>query len=377
MSKTVKIVIWLVVIVIVVAIGASLSRKGGDTGTGPIKIGFIGPLTGDAAGIGENVKLAVELARDEINAAGGINNRQVEVIFEDGQCDAKAAANAGNKLINVDKVFAIIGGLCSSETLAVAPIAEPAKVLLVSAASTNPTITQAGDFVFRFVPSDSFQGKFAAEHIVNTLGKKKVGILYCLSDWCVGINEVFKSRLSEIGGEVVVEEGYQQDARDLRTQLTKIKSANSEIVYFVGYTEASIVGLKQAKELGLKAQIFGADAWDDPKIPEEAGPAAEGATYSITANRELPQTFVDEMNKRAAGGSELNTYSPRAYDVMKALAGIIGRVGTDVEKVKTELYALKDYQGVADVYTLDSNGDVTAANFTIKKFESGKAMEVK
>lgn len=377
MSKTLKIVVWLIVIVIVVAIAVSLSKDGGDTGTGPIKLGFVGPLTGDAAGLGENLKIAVELARDEINAAGGINGRQVEVIFEDGQCDAKAAANAGSKLVNVDKVFAIIGGLCSSETLAIAPIADPAKVPLISPASTNPTITQAGDFVFRFVPSDSLQGKFAAEHIANTLGKKKVGILYCLSDWCVGINNVFKSRLSEVGGEVVAEEGYQQDSRDLRTQLTKIKAANPEVVYFVGYTEASIIGLKQAKELGLKAKIFGADAWDDPKIPQEAGLAAEGAIYSITANRELPQAFVDEMATRAAGGSELNTYSPRAYDITKVLAAIIGRVGTDAEKVRDELYSLKDYQGIADVYTLDLNGDVTVANFTIKKFEGGKAVEVK
>lgn len=370
-----KVVIWIVAIAIVVWAGFTILNQGRDTVEGPIKIGFIGPLTGDVAGIGENVRIAVDLAKDEINEARGIHGRRIEVIYEDGRCSAKEAANAGNKLININKVVAIVGGLCSSETLAVAPMAEEAGVPLISAASTNPDITNAGDYIFRFVPSDSFQGKFAAEHIVNTLGHKKVGALFCLSDWCVGIKEVFKAHLTELGGELVAEEGYAQDTSDLRSQITKVKAASPDIVYFVGYTEASIIGLKQIKELGLETPIFGADAWDDPKIPAEAGAAADGATYSITANRELPQSFIDEMNTRAAGGSELNTYSPRGYDVMKVLADIMIRVGTDQEKIKAELYNIQNYQGIADTYTLDENGDVSTANFTIKKFKGGKIIE--
>ncbi len=376
MSKTVKIVIWLIVIVIVIVVGASLSKKGGDTGTGPIKIGFIGPLTGDTAGIGENVRAAVEVARDEINAAGGVKGRQIEVVFEDGQCDPKAAVNAGNKLISVDKVVAIVGGLCSSETLAVAPIAEQAKVPLVSYASTNPKITDAGDYIFRFTPSDLFQGKFAAEYLLKTMKKEKVGILYCLSDWCTGIKDVFKQSFVDAGGKVVAEEGYQQEAKDLRSQITKIKAAKPDVIYFLGYSEASIVGLKQLQELGVKVPIFGGDAWDDAKIAEGAGKAANGAMFSVTAAKEYAKSFVDAMKAKNAD-KELNNYSGRGYDILKVFADIMGRVGVDSIKIKDELYKVKDYQGIADTYTLDAKGDLATANFSVKKFQDGKVLLVK
>ena len=377
MTKNAKIFIGLVVILIVIWAGYKLAGpEAMPNANEPVKLGFIAPLSGDTAGLGENIRLAGEIARDEINQAGGIKGRQLEVIFEDGQCDPKAATSAGTKLLQIDKVTAIVGGFCSSETLAVAPLANAAKIPLVSSSSTNPKITQAGDYVFRFVPSDSFQGKFAAEYLTGVLNKKKVGILYCLTDWCVGLKDVFKARLAELGGEVAAEEGYQQEARDLRSQITKIKAAKAEIVYFLGYTEGTIVGLKQMKELGVNLPIFGGDTWDDPKIITGVGEAAEGAMYSITANRALPQSFVDEMNKRS-GGKESNTYSPRVYDIFKALAQIMDKVGVDSEKIKNELYQVKDYQGIADTYTLDANGDVSVANYIVKAFMGGKVVEIK
>lgn len=378
MNKNAKIVLGLVilvVIVIVVAMSKSSTPVAPQAPAEPIKIGFLGPLTGDAAGLGENMKIAAELARDEINNAGGVNGRKIELVIEDGGCDAKIAANAGSKLVNIDKVTAIVGGACSPETLAVAPMSEQAKVPQISASSTNPAISQAGDYIFRFIPSDAFQGKFAAEHLVNDMGKKKIGILYCLNDWCTGIREVFKGRLGEVGGEVVADEGYQWDARDLRSQITKIKATNPDAVYFLGFTESTIIGLKQMKELGLTAAVVGGDAWDDPKIPQEAGVAADNVHYSIAANRALPQSFIDEMNKRT-GGKEINTYAPRVYDIMKVLANIMTKVGADGEKIKAELYQVKDYQGIADAYTMDMNGDVSVANFTVKVFKDGKIGEL-
>lgn len=372
-----KWVIGIIVIVAIVWIGFSVSNKSKQpTSTEPIKIGLVGPLTGDAAALGENTKVAVEVARDEINAAGGINGRQIQIIAEDGQCDAKAAVNAATKLINIDKVTAIIGGFCSAETLAIAPLAEQANVPMISPSSTNAKVTTAGDYVFRFIPSDSFQGQFAAGYMVNTLNKKRVAILYCLTDWCVGIKDIFKQQLGAIGGTVVGEEGYQQESRDLRSQITKIKGLNPEAIYFLGYTEATVVGLKQMKELGITATIFGGDAWDDPTIPQEAGVAADGVRYSIAANQQLPQSFLDEMNRRP-GGDALSIYGPRAYDILKALAGIMSKVGDDRVKIKDALYKVQDYQGIADKYSMDSNGDVKVANYTIKEMRNGSAVEIK
>lgn len=366
---------WVVVAIIIVG-GYYVLQSKPEPATGePITVGFMGALSGDAATLGVSIRAAVELARDEINIAGGVGGRPIELVFEDSQCDAKAATNAATKLMTIDNVVAVIGGLCSSETLAAAPLANSNQVPLISYSSTNPKITDAGDYVFRFIPSDTFQGKFAAEHVVNTLQKKNVAILYCLSDWCVGIKDVFKSRLAELSGTVVSEEGYAQDSRDLRSQITKIKAANPEVVYFLGYTEASIVGLKQLKELGVTAPIFGGDAWDDPKIPEGAGVAANGAQFSTAGGKELSQAFIDEVKSRS-GGVELNTYTARGYDILMVLTQIMRKVGTDSVAIKDALYGVKNYNGVADTYTLDANGDITTAMYIIREYQDGKIITV-
>jgi branched-chain amino acid transport system substrate-binding protein len=159
--------------------------------TTPIKIGWLGPLTGDVSSVGTADKQAGEIAVKEINDAGGINGRPLEVVYEDGFCDSKTASNAGNKLINIDKVVAIIGGFCSGETLAVAPTAEQNKVVMISPASTAPSISTAGDYIFRDVPSDSYQGKHAANFVYNTLGKRKAAVLYASVDYTQGLADVF------------------------------------------------------------------------------------------------------------------------------------------------------------------------------------------
>lgn len=359
------------VLIIFLAFASACAKTGEKGAEGVIKIGSIGPLTGDLAYIGENMKEAVELAEDEINQSGGIKGKKIEVIFEDGKCDPKEAANAGNKLINVDKVAVIIGGLCSSETLAVAPLAEKSKVILLSAASTNPKITEAGDYIFRDVPSDSFQGAFAAEYVKTKLNKKSVALLKCLSDWCLGVNDAFKAEFLRLGGRITGEESFPQDSRDLRSQLVKIKSTDPELIYFVSYTEGSIVGLRQMRELGIKTGVFGADAWSDPKIWESVGENGEGAMYTEPANKDYPPQFVDAMKKKT-GGKEINVYAPRAYDALKMLAMVMENAGTDTSLIKKGLYGIKNYQGIADNYTFDGNGDITNAKYAVKVFKGGK-----
>jgi len=374
MNKTTKIVWWVVGVVVVVGLvwwGVSKNTAQGGT----VKIGFMGPMTGDNATMGINGLAAVGIARDEINAAGGISGRQVEIVSEDSKCDATAAADAASKLVNVDGVVAIIGGLCSSETLAAIPIAQAGHVPMISYGSTNPKITTAGDYKYRFVPSDNFQGKFAADYIVNTLKAKRVAILYCLSDWCVGLHDVAKARLTEIGVNVVDEEGFQQGTQDLRTQLTKIKAANPDVVYFPSYTNEAIVGFEQAKQLGLKAQMVGGDGWDDPTIPAKAGAAANGALYTVTANEQLPQSFIDEMARRT-NGAQIIIYSPRAYDIMKAYGMIMQNVGANSEKINAALKNNFTYKGIADTYTLDQNGDDVTAMFAVKQYVGGKIQDV-
>lgn len=354
---------WVVgIIFVIIIIGAVWWFTPKEAGV--IKIGAIMPLTGDAATIGLNTRQAMELAMQEVNDAGGINGNNLEIIFEDGKCGAKDSTNAANKLINIDGVPVIIGGLCSSETLAAAPIAESSKVVLFSPCSTSPAVTTAGDYVFRDSPSDSFQGIYTADVMYNALKKKSVAILYCLSDWCAGIKEVFKIKFTELNGTIVAEEGYEQTTKDLRTQLTKIKQAKPDALYFVGYTEASIIGLKQIKELGINVSVIGGDAWDDPKIWDEVKDAGEGVRYTLQYTA-LPESFKSKM-KTKTGSEEITLCTPNAYDAVNIIANVLGKAGTDSIKIKDELYNVINYQGMSGTITLDENGDLATADFVTK-----------
>ncbi len=341
----------------------------GTTTSGPIKIGFLAPLTGDAASLGVSSQKAVELAVKEINDAGGVNGRTIEVIYEDGKCNAKDASTAGNKLINLDHVPVIIGGLCSSETMAVAPVAESKRVVMFSGCSSNPAITTIGDYIFRDYPSDAYQGVYGANIAKNKLNANKAAILYCLGDWCVGIKEVFKKKFEELGGQIVAEESYEQDTRDLRTQLTKIKSANPDMIYFVGYTEASIVGIKQMKELGITTPTLGADAWDDTKIWTETSNAGEGKMWTVV-DTPISDEFRAKMT--AIGAKEVTICAPQVYDATHIIANIMKKVGTDTTKIKEELYQISGYKGVSGTIALDNNGDLATASYVTKIARSGK-----
>lgn len=364
-------VVGIVIVIILVIVGFASMKK--PVETGPIKIGFVAPLTGDAGGIGQNMKMAAELAVSEINSAGGINGRMIALIAEDGKCDGKEAVTAVTKLINIDKVGMIVGGACSSETVSTAPIAEKAQVVMLSPLSSNPSITTAGDYIFRDYASDSFQGVKAAEFAVNTLKSKNIAILSCMSDWCQGIQQVFKDKAVALGANVLVEEKYDdKNTNDLKTQLTKIKAVNPDLVYFVGYTDGTIIGLKQAKELGLNVKFLGGDAWNDPKIIAGAGAASEGIIYLVPTSVKSPVFEITFLS--IVGGKEITIGSREAYDAVKILAQVMERVGTDSTDIKNALYKVQNYQGVSGNISFDKNGDLVSASYDIKIVKDGKSV---
>lgn len=364
--------VWVVaIIIILVVIGVIVSNKGPKE-TGPIKIGFVAPLTGDVAGIGQNMKIAAELAVSEINAAGGVNGRPIVLVAEDGKCDGKEAVTVVTKLVNLDKVPVIVGGTCSSETIASAPIAEKAKVVMISPLSSNPTITSAGDYIFRDYPSDAFQGVRAAEFAVNTLKVKNVATLLCIDDYCQGIGKVFKDKAVALGINVVAEEKYEKTTNDLKTQLVKIKVANPDLVYFPGYPDAAIIGLKQAKDLGLNVKFLGADAWNDPTLAQKAGLSAEGTMYMISTA--VKNAIFDTAMAKVSGGKEITVGSRETYDAVKILAQAMEKVGTDSTKIKDALYKVQNYQGVSGNISFDKNGDLVSANYDVKVVKNGSSV---
>jgi branched-chain amino acid transport system substrate-binding protein len=384
MNKTTRIIIGVIIVALAVwAIGVLVHKDKKQTAKNlnalssePVKIGFIGPLTGDQANFGENAQAAVEIAVDEINNAGGINGRKLKVLYEDGKCTGKDANNAANKLIDIDRVPVILGGMCSGETMAFTQKAEAAKTVVLSYCSSSPAITNAGDYIFRDYPSDSFQGSFVAEYVYNNLNKKKVVVLFTNNNWGIGIKDVFVPTFEQLGGQITDEEGFDPGTRDFKTLFSKIKATNPDLLYFIGYTESAVPGLKQKAQLQYDVPVFGADGFDDPKIWQEVGSAGQGIMYSVAAAQN-DAAFKIKM-KAKTGSDSYIMCTPAAYDATKIIAQVMQKAGTVPENIKNELYKVNYTGGVfSDKIAFDQNGDPVNANFAIKIVKNGKAEELR
>jgi branched-chain amino acid transport system substrate-binding protein len=364
--------------VIPILAAAALALLSGCSG-GTSKVVIVGavlPMTGSAAQWGGPARDAVLMAQEEINAAGGINGDSLKVVFEDDRCEAATGVSAMQHLIATVHPVAVIGAVCSSVTLAIAPVAEQNRIVLLSPASTNPAITNAGDYIFRDVPSDALRGQVFSKY-VSSLGIDSVSILYINNDGGLGNEQTFAENFKKLGGTVVSTETYAQDARDMRSQLTKIKSRKTRALVVVSYPDDTPIILRQVKELGIHVPLyFQTEALDDPAVIRNAGGAAEGATYILPAAAEgrVPQDFASNYRKRY--GREPEQFAAEAYDATELIAKLLraaSRVSSDA--LKTGLYATKDYSGASGVLSFDSNGDVSKP-MVIKRIQAGQRQVV-
>lgn len=220
------------------------------------KVGYIAPFTGDGAHYGETVKSGADLAVEDINAAGGINGKKMQLLYEDDQLQPNLGLNALNKLIDKDKCPIIIGAFSSGVTLAIAPVAEKRQVVLLSPTATNDKIKDAGDYIFRVCPSDAVQGAVHARLAHDRLKAKRVAILFENSGYGFGLYQMFKQTFQSLGGTIVAEEGFEEGATDLRTQLTKIRQANPDLVFLPSHYPTGAQALRQAKELNIKVTFM-------------------------------------------------------------------------------------------------------------------------
>lgn len=333
----------------------SPGKAGNESET--IKFAFLGGMTGDIAVYGVPMSDAVKLAIEEINSKGGIKGKNIELLIEDGKCAGKDAATAIQKLINVDKVNAVIGGLCSAETLAAAPIAEAAEMVMLSPSSTNPTIKNAGDFIFRNVPSDAGQGVEAAT-FMNEKGYKKIGVLSRNDEWGVALAEVFVNKAEELGIEIVAHEKVEPSATDAKTQITKIKNANPDAVYLPVFVAEGIIVLKQMKELGLNVPKVSADAVKDDSLTRDAGQAAEGLIFLLPGIPESPEFKAFAAAYKAKYGKEYAAYTSESYDAVKILAWACGNSDCSGKGIKEALYSMPEYKGASGTYAFDEFGEV-------------------
>lgn len=339
-----------------------------------VKLGYMGPLSGDIAGLGADTLNGVRMAVTEINAAGGIGGKMIELIAEDSRCNGADAASAARKLVNVDKVVAIIGGQCSGETLAAAPITEAAHVILLSPVSSSPDVTKAGDYVFRNYPSDALKGKAFGAYFAKA-GFKKLAIISENTDFCQGILTSVNDNLPA-GMTVVFNETVEPGTKDYRSLVTRLKSTDFDVFLANGQSDSTVAEMaKQLRELGLKQQIVGTDVADSVNLGKNAAEAVEGlkplSIPMLTKTDAHAGAFVTQFESAYGDPQYGSFFGAAAYDATKVLAQTIGQVGTDGTKIKDALYALKSYEGIIGTFSFDSNGDVKGVPFAMKQFKAG------
>ncbi len=339
-----------------------------------IKLGYIGPLTGDVAGLGVDTLNGVKLAVDTVNATGGINGKQVVLIAEDGRCNGSDSANAAQKLVNVDKVVAIIGGQCSGETLAAAPITEAAKVILLSAVSSSPDVTKAGDYVFRDYPSDELKTTAMAK-LLTEKNLKKVAIISENTDFAQAFRTSLKAKL---GAEAVVfDETVDAGTKDFRTLMTRLKTIQFDVFIPDGNSD-SIIGpmLQQFREAGFSQAAVSHDAADSVTMAKNLPAATNGLMVINTPSSVNDPAFASTFTQKYGEPQYGLAFAGFAYDDANVLFEAFKAVGTDGTAVKDYLYALKEFKGVSGTFHFDKNGDVVGIPYVLKQFQSGSIVKL-
>ena len=349
---------------VAVLASALMGCKSGGGNT--IKVGEFASLTGKEATFGTSAHEGTLLAVEQINAAGGVLGKKLELLTEDDQTKAGEPANAVNKLISKDGVVAILGEVASSRSLEAAPICQQNKIPMISPASTNPTVTQQGDYIFRVCFNDTFQGGALANFASSTIQAKKVAILTDVkSDYSKGLAKSFKEKYTSNGGKVGIELDFNGGDKDFKGQLTAIKSDAPDAIFLPGYYNDVALICIQAKQLGLNIPIFGGDGWESESLLTIGKDAMEGHYFSThcspdQGNPEMVN-FVEAYKKRYNGKTP-DAMAVLGYDSALVLAEAIKRAGTtDSEKLRDAIAATKDFNGASGKFYLNENRDAVKA----------------
>jgi branched-chain amino acid transport system substrate-binding protein len=336
-----------------------------------IKIGEYASLTGKEAAFGTSSHNGTLLALEEINAAGGVLGRQLELITEDDQSKQGEAATIVKKLISRDKVVGILGEVASSRSLEAAPICQAYKVPMISPSSTNPKVTQIGNYIFRVCFIDPFQGTVMAKFAKDTLKLHRVALLTSVSSaYSVGLAKYFKERFLADGGEIAIEQKFTEGDKDFNAQLTAIKAANVDGIFVPGYyTEAALIS-RQARELEMAMPLFGGDGWEAPELVAIGGTAVEGCYYSTHYSPQVDtpavKAFVAKFKARY-DGKVPDAMAALGYDSLGVMVDAIRRAGTTEEPaVRDAIAATKGYEGVTGTTTMDKDRNPTKSAVVIE-----------
>lgn len=357
-------------------VAAALAAPALTSAAEPIKVGEFACLTGKDATFGQSQHKGIQLALEELNAAGGVLGRPLQLISEDNQSKSGESATVAKKLISRDKVVAILGEVTSGRTLEVAPLAQSAKIPLIASGATNPAVTQKGDYVFRVCFIDDFQGTVMAKFALTDLKAKKVATLVSVSSaYSVGLAKFFKETFLAGGGTIVAEQKFSEGDKDFKAQLTAIKAANVDAIFVPGYYQEAALVARQARSLGITVPLFGGDGWESEQLLKIGGEALNGCYYSthFTPENKEPAvaTFVTKFKARWKDETP-DAYAALGYDSLYVLVDAIKRSGTtDGPKLRDALAATKNFSGASGVTTLDKDRNASKPA-TIIAVKAGK-----
>jgi branched-chain amino acid transport system substrate-binding protein len=328
-----------------------------------IMIGNFGSMTGAEATFGISTRDGIVLAIEEWNKAGGLLGKQIELKAYDNQGKPEEARLSVEKLINVDNVVAVLGEVASTRSIAAAPVAQQNKVPMISPSSTNPEVTQKGDYIFRVCFIDPFQGEVMAKFAFNTLKLRKAAILRdSKSDYSMGLAKYFTKTFTALGGEIVGDEKFVSGDVDFKAQLTNLKSKQPEFLYVPGYyTEVGLIA-RQAREQGIKVPLMGGDGWDSDKLTEIGGDAVNGSYFSNHYTQQDPRPEVQNFikNYQARFGSKPDALAASGYDAARILfEAIKSTKSIEGKAIRDALAATKNFNGVTGVITINENRDAT------------------
>lgn len=354
----------------------SASEGGPSGGATEIAIGHFASMTGSTAHFGQDTDRGIRLAFEEANAKGGVLGKKLKLVTLDDRGDSAEAANAVTRLIDVEKVSAVLGEVQSSLSLAGGRVAQRRKVPMISPTSTNPKVTEVGDYIFRVCFIDPFQGKVMATFARQNLKFDKVAILKDVkSDYSIGLADAFRKSFTEMGGTVVMEQSYSAGDTDFSAQVTAIRGAGVQSVFVPGYYSEVGTIARTADRLGLKLPLLGGDGWDSPDLFKIGGDAINGSYFS---DHFAPDVSTDKSKAFVAAFTTKYGQAPTGlgalgYEAALVLIDALGRAGkTDPTALRDALAATKDFEGVAGKITMDAQRN-PLKSAVVLKVEGGKA----
>jgi branched-chain amino acid transport system substrate-binding protein len=327
-----------------------------------IKVGFFAPLTGFAAADGASAKDAVEIGVKQINDAGGIKGKKVKLVIYDDRVDSKEAVAIARKLTEKDKVVAVVSGSYSGPTRVTAPIFQQAGIPMVAGYAVHKDITRAGNFIFRNGFLGEIEGAAAAEVAVKKLMAKRIAVLTMDNDFGRELSAGFVKHAEESGAQIVSHQVYSLKEEDYTPFLTKVKNVTPDVLFTSGYYKQAALICRQAKDLGLKAQILGEEGFDSPKFIEIAGESAEGVIIVTNLDRGDKRPHVQEFLRtyKKRYGLDADMVGASSYDAFMIVAYAIREAGTNPNAIRKALAQLRDYDAITGkISRFNAIGEVT------------------